>query len=307
MNEPKRMGGCLGAILLILVILAVVLIGKNREENSPTLPTGSGTSAGLTESPDPDLDLGNIGLELPSTEEPTDAQEAFADSLRQLVYQDGFFRTNAASLELVQLDSVLRNFGSCESSWAGRGTVGSTQLLPMTLDRFSGDELVVTGSEWIGLPQEQQDSMTLNFYPAALLGYGNHTMYDNITATNLDSIGDISISAVSGDPDSINTALLGTGFKCLSCKKEGSSAGGRYHFLADRYDTLMRYGIQDGTQPIEDNVSMIHPYFAYREDTPVAAPVQITPDGYYTVDISVLAPGYYVIDGFMGDYALVII
>lgn len=302
MHEQRKLGGCLGVILLIAVIVGVVFIAGDTGEDSPTVPFNQESTPEITESPL--LDPGLSSLDFLLTDDPTESTNPFSDTLQAISMEDGFFRVNTVFQEAAPINGELRSFGSCESSWAGSGTVGSCTNLPMTLDHFRGDCLFITESQWNALPQAQKDSMTITFYPAAALGYGNQLLFDTVALDTLEAVEDISLSGLTQDPDAVNDALLGTGFKCLHCKKGSDSF---YHLLADTPERSMPYTYTQNGQTLTDSAIMSNPYISFREDAPISVPVRVTEEGFYMADLSFLDSGYYVVDGMGGFYAVAVI
>lgn len=306
MNEQRKLGGCLGVILLIALVLGIALMGRDKEPDNPTLPPSPGIGLDTTESPliDPELQPGYPDLDFPLTADPTAPTDPFADTLYYISMQDGFYRVNTLYQEAVPLGGELQHLGSCESSWAGPGTVGSCPMPPIILDRYSGDSILITENQWNSLPPDQKTGMTVTVYPAVLLGYGNRLLCDTVAVTDLETVEGIPVSEVNQDPEAINAALLGSGFKSLHCKNGNEDF---CHLLADSYERSMYYSCLESGHSVTHSVIMTNPYISYREDAPIAVPVQVTEDGYYIIDLSSLASGSYVLNGVVGSYAVTLI
>ncbi len=302
MGNTQKGIGCLALILLIIVVAFIFT------KNNPEAPWGeqapgasSVTTDNSTEAPDGALQLPGLGS-LSTEPSPT---VPFSSTISTF---SGIFRLNLSMEELLPLDDGLSEYGSSESSWAGSGTVGCALYQPVTIDRYNGEALVITGREWSGRTETQQNSMTLDLYPAVLLGYSNRSMMEDVDIEDIETISGISLAAVGKDPDALNDALSGTGIKLLHCVPHREThSDDRFYILANRCDEILHYGFSEGTQYTDASVSMSNPCFVYEEDAPVTVPVQVTTDGYYTVDISSLAPGCYVIDGLTDNYAVIII
>ena len=174
---------------------------------------------------------------------------------------------------------------------------------------YSGEKLVLTGTEWSCRSENDKRDMTIPYMDMHLLGYGNYAMLYDTDTSNFEAVNGVDISGVKWDIDDTNSALSGQNAKFHSYEVADYSSTYEEMLLSSEYMDSVTVGSYSGTDYMSYDVEMYDPVFyhdrCYTSDKELS--IEQTHDGYFIIDTSSLPSGVYSLLSWSGEYAFEIL
>lgn len=234
-------------------------------------------------------------------------------SLSDINTLDGVFRLNADQNSVTQIIGDLRSgngVGICEydgnkvDMWLGYG------VTPTDINRANGEKLVLVGSEWANLSENDKEAGERPISRLELIGYGNFSMLSDRSRTEILDIQNIDISTINADEKAVNDVLSSTGLSYHTYYEIGDMFRPRDLLLSDQYGMNVTLSYYEGTQYSTIDIAMADSYYlkprTITDDIPRVS-VQQTKEGYFILDISGLSSGLYALESYSGSYVINII
>ena len=226
-----------------------------------------------------------------STNSSDDSLEAYTYSLNDVDNLNGLFQLKASDNKLIQMYDKLRGKNitwyqglSKKQSKKYLGHMAFTMDDARVINRASGEKLVLVGSEWENLTKSEQESMLI--LRCRFPGYGNYSMLNEVDMDNMKDI---------------------RGNKVFSFQYNVmNDSATKTTILSTMKNDVCTYSSYEGTKSVQTKVAMINPCYIALRDNAISVPIKKTQKGYFIVDVSSLASGYYVLSSYSGLYPVYI-
>lgn len=226
-----------------------------------------------------------------STSSSDDSLEAYTYSLNDVDHLNGLFQLKTSDNKLIQMYDKLRGknitwYQGLSKKQAKKylGHMGFTMDDARVIDRANGEKLVLIGYEWSNLSKSEQDSMMI--LRCKFPGYGNYSMLNEVDMDNTKDI---------------------RGNKVFSFRYNVmNNIAEKTTILSTMKNDVCTYSSYEGTKSTQTKIAMINPCYIALRDNAISVPIKKTQKGYFIVDVSSLASGYYVVSSYSGLYPVYI-
>lgn len=220
-----------------------------------------------------------------------DSVGAYTYSVSDVDNLNGLFQLKASENKLIQMYDKLR--GKNITWYQGLDKNQSKSYLGYmafamddapVIHRSNGEKVVLIGNEWANRAKSQQNSIRI--LKCKFAGYGNYSMLNEV---DMDHMKDIRGNKVFSFQYNVMNNIA-TKTTILSAMK----------------NDVCTYSSYDGTKAVQTKVAMINPCYIALRDNAIRVPIKKTQKGYFTIDVSSLTAGCYVIESYSGLYPVYI-